>query len=193
MEAAEGIPLTSFLTPFALAYLAVALLPSGAMHLVRLRPFGTLLYAHGIVPPVLIVPVAIGVGALEAGLGVAALLAAAGVGLPLPPAALAGGAVAAGAAFALYLIALFNRPPRRPHTSCGCTPWESPLTGASLLPALGLIAAGLLGLGAAEASGSTGSPAGVAPRMLAVLWGATLAPLVAMIPAIVPAAAPARS
>ena len=184
METAEGGPLTTFLAPFAFAYLAAALLPSGAMHLVRLRRFGTLLYAHGIIPPVLIVAVAVAVGVLEAGLGVAALLAAGGVRLPLPPAALPAGAIALGGVFVVYLLVLFNRPPRRPHSSCGCTPWESPLTGASLLPALGLVVIGLLG-GLLVSGPPAGTPD--ARWILAALWGATLAPLMAMIPAVVPA------
>lgn len=184
MEAAEGGPLTSFLAPFACAYLAAALLPSGVMHLVRLRSFGTLLYAHGIVPPVLIVPAAIAVAVLELGLGMAALLGSARIRLPLPPAALPAGAAALGAVFVLYLILLFNRPPRRPHGSCGCTPWESPLTGASLLPAAGLLLIGLLGLNAALSSEEWLTTGAV--WALAVLWGATLAPLVALIPATVP-------
>lgn len=185
MEAAEGGPLTSFLVPFVCAYLAAALLPGGVMHLVRLRSFATLLYSHGIVPPVLIVTTALAVGALETGLGVAALLATARVRLPspLPPAALPAAAAALGAVFVVYLILLFNRPPRRPHSSCGCTLWESSLSGASLLPAAGLIVAGLLGLGAARSADwlTTG-----AAWALAALWGATLAPLVALIPAAVP-------
>ncbi len=186
MEPSEGEPLTSFLVPFALAYLATALLPSGVLHLGRLRHFGRLLYVHRIVPPVLIGPVAVLVGTLEAGAGLMSLLALIGVRLPLALSALLGGATLLGTGFFLYLILLFLRHPGR-EVSCGCSPGSGRLTVASLLPALGLIGVGWMGWAAIGASGPLGAqPAAPSWMILAALWGATLAPLMAMVPAALP-------
>lgn len=167
--------MSAFVTALALGYLAVALLPSGVLHLARLGVFRAVIRAHGLVPARAAAVVALAVAVAEIGLGAAAVVAAGRS--TVPPALFALGA-ALGVGFTLYLRALLRRPDTG--VGCGCTPLPAPLVPASLLPAGMLAVVAILALGATAAGPSAqGTP-------FPLLWGATLALLVVVVPASVP-------
>jgi hypothetical protein len=89
--------------------------------------------------------------------------------------------VTAGVVFFLYMRRLLRHPAGA--TSCGCSPLTGPLTPASLVPSAGLVVAAVLGLASLAAGADAVSPdgAGVA---LSMCWGATLAMLVLLLPAV---------
>lgn len=164
-----------FVTLLALGYIVVALLPSGVAHLARFGAFHAVVRAHHVVPTRAAASVALLVAVAETGLGGAAVVGAARGGAP---AILFAAAAALGVGFAGYVRALLRRPDTG--VGCGCTPLPAPLTSASVLPGGALAVVAMLAL-AASAAGPTG-PAAV----FGLLWGATLALLVAMVPASAP-------
>jgi len=168
-------PVSGFVTALALGYLAAALLPSGVAHLARFGAFRGVVRAHRVVPDRAAAPVALLVAVAEIGLGAAAAAAAMrGNALPVLFAA----AAVLGVGFILYLRALLRHPDTG--VGCGCTPLSAPLTPASLLPGGMLTVVAILAL-AATAAGPSGP--GTA---LPLLWGATLALLVVLVPASAP-------
>lgn len=167
-----------------LVFVAVLLAATGGAHLVGLPGFARLLRRHGIVPASLAVPAATALTLAELTLAAAAMTALAG-GDPRLAGIAFGAALALGGGFVAYLRALL----RSGHTgSCGCSPLATPLTPASFAPAVGLIAAGTLGL-LATGGGFAGlpvPPAGVAGSALAGAWGVALVALVLLLPATAP-------
>ena len=150
--------------------IGVMLAVSGLAHACRVNSLQDLLREHALLAPAACGPIAVALTAVELGLGAGALwvLATGRWGLVLAPAT-----VALSLAFVGYVVALLRRGPS--DTSCGCTPLASPLTEASLVPPLTLLAAGLL-LGAAQLLEGPG--AGVfhaAQRLLAVTAGLAVA------------------
>lgn len=167
--------MSGFTTALALGYLAATLLLSGVVHLIRFGAFSAVVSAHGVLPDRAAAPVALVVAVAETGLGTAAAIAAVRGGAP--PALFAAAAVL-GVGFIVYLRALLARPDTA--VGCGCTPLAAPLTPASLLPGGMLAAVAILAL-AATAAG----PSGVGTAF-GLLWGATLALLVVLVPVSVP-------
>jgi len=166
---------SGFVTALALGYLAAALLLSGVAHLAWLGAFRAVVSAHAVVPDRAVVPVALLVAVTETGLGAVAAVTAVRGGAP--PVLFAAAAVL-GVGFVLYLRALLRRPDTG--VGCGCTPLPAPLTPASLLPGGMLAGIAILAL-AATAAGPSGSG-----TVFPLLWGATFALLVVLVPASVP-------
>jgi hypothetical protein len=174
-----------FFLSFGLAYVAATLLATGVSHVWRFSSFRMLVRAHKIVPASLVLPAAaclvvyeLVAGGLAAGLLIAPRM-------PVFAMLVFVSCVLAGAAFWLYVRRLLNRPVRS--GSCGCLPVSSPLTSASLTPSASLAIVSLTGL-AATALGSAAEPAPLGVVLLAALWGVTLAGLLVLFPAAVPAA-----
>lgn len=167
------------------AFLSAMLLASGVGHAVAFARFRTLIRGHGIVLGPWSGLVAAVVTASELGIG------AAMVGVLLRPASsplgatLAAGSAVAGLAFLLYLRRLLRQPVRT--HSCGCSPLASPLTGVSLVPSASLLMASAVGLGTVLLQGAAAfrmASEGLV-RLLPAGWGATLAFLVLVLPAVV--------
>lgn len=171
----------AFLVPWASAFAACVLLATGVGHLAEPRRFGRRLAGHGVVGARLAAPAAALVTAAELATGAAAVVVLAG---RLPARPVLAVAAVLGALFALYLRRLLASP-LRPR-SCGCTPWETPLTPAALLPATALCVAGAAG--ATWAAGPAGALAGSDPAeaVLAAAWGVTGAAIALLYPATVP-------
>lgn len=131
--------------------------------------------AHGVVPSRAAAPVALLVAVTETALGAAAAIAA--MQSSVPPVLFAAAAVL-GVGFILYLRALLRRPDSG--VGCGCTPLPAPLGPASLLPG------GMLAVIAILALAATAIGARAADTTFPLLWGATLALLVVLVPASVP-------
>ncbi len=174
--------MSGFVTTLALGYLAAALLPSGVAHLARFGAFRGVVRAHRVVPDRAAAPVALLVAVAEIGLGAAA--AAAAVRSSAPPVLFAATAVL-GVGFILYLRALLRHPDTG--VGCGCTPLAAPLTPASLLPGGMLTVVAILAL-AATLAVTTAGPSGPGTAF-PLLWGATLALLVVLVPASAPQSA----
>lgn len=122
-----------FWPALASACTAAVFLVSGAGHLLRPRRFAQDLQRQRVLPSAVAPPLAVMVGVGEVALGTSALLALAGEfperGLSVIP------VVTAGACFVLaaYVGVLLRTRPDA--GSCGCTPWEAPLSAFSLVPA----------------------------------------------------------
>jgi hypothetical protein len=125
------------------------------------------------------------VAALEVGIGGAIALALLGPAVHLAPWALALGSAACGVAFLVYLRRLLAQPAGA--ESCGCSPLASPLTRVSLVPSVALLAVSAAGLAAGMLQGASIEPLPGSGTllMLSVGWGATLALLVLVLPAVV--------
>ncbi len=173
-----------FFLYFGLAYVAATLLASGLSHVIRFSAFRELVDAHGIVPPGWALPVAAGVAVYELAAGGLAAGSLAASHLAGFVALIFVSGVLAGCLFWLYVRRLLSRPTRI--TSCGCSPISSPLTPASLTPSVSLMVVSLTGF-AAMALGPA-RPAPFSLALLPALWGLTLAGLLVLFPAAVPAA-----
>jgi hypothetical protein len=181
--------LISFLASFAFAYLAAALLASGAGHLLGFIGFRDLVRAHTIVPQRLATPVALCVLSFELVAGTIALLLAVrrgnDVGLAF---LLCAATTAAGLGFVLYVRRLLQSPTA---VACGCSPLTGPTTPASLIPGAALLvisAIAVVVVALAPAQGAAGEVDGLV-GVLPQLWGVTLAGIVMLVPASMPAPA----
>jgi hypothetical protein len=181
---AEDEPVTTFVYRFGLAYIAAALLTSGIWHLVGFSHFRALVRSHGLLPGAAAPAVAGLVLVLELGAGAVAATRALGGGPPAYDPWLFAASAGLGAAFTLYVCRLLQTPARG--AACGCSPIESPLTPAAVVPAGTLLLVGGAGLAAAGApAGPMPAPAALGGPVLAlpVAWGVTLAGLVLLVPA----------
>lgn len=177
----------TFVSLFALAYVASTLLVSAAGHLLAFVAFRDTVRAHAIVPARPATPVALAVTLFELGAGATAVVLAAPDRAAPPPAALLLTATAlAGTGFAVYVRRLLVRSPA---IGCGCSPLAAPTTPASLVPgvALALVSAGgmaaiLIVAAAPSAATDLEGGLGLLPR----LWGLTLALAVMLLPASIP-------
>ena len=173
----------TFIYYVALSYIAASLLASGAHHGTRLGRFNETVRSHRIIPAGLAMPLAILVSVFELVVGGAALAALFSAGVSEQTSLVFSVCVVIGFAFAFYVRQLFRRP--EGITSCGCSSFESPLTIASIIPASSLVLVSLLGL-AANVFRFGDAPQ---PRLLVVLpilWGATLALIINLLPASMP-------
>jgi hypothetical protein len=186
--AAEGPPVTAFWLPLGLAYVTVTLMTSGAGHLVRPAVFRAVVRRHGIVPVRLAAPVAAATVVAELSLGTtAAVLLIRGPGTG-PAAALFVATTLMGLAFLVYVRRLLRVPAG--DVGCGCSPLAGPLTPAARVPAVALAVLSALSLAAALAGDAAAAAAvagdGAAAEPLGWLWGATLAVVVLLVPAVAP-------
>ncbi len=178
----------TFIFAFSLAYIATALLTSGLGHVVQFRQFRELIHSHGIFPPSLAWPAAVGVVSCEVILASLALMAVIGREPTLLVTAVFVISTGVGWAFLLYVRSLLKISDKV--TSCGCLPFPSPLTAASLAPALSLTIVSLLGATATLLS--LAAPATFAGHhasyfySLPCVWGATIAGAVLLLPASMP-------
>lgn len=178
----------SFLWSFAFAYLAAALLASAAAHLVGFAGFHDLIRTHAIIPQRVSTAVALGVLSLELVAGAAALLLASRRGIDVaPPVLLCATTAIAGVGFVFYVGRLLRM---STSASCGCSPLAGPTTSASLLPGAALALISMVGLAVALAPAqSSATEVDGLVAALPQLWGATLAVIVMLVPASMPAPA----
>lgn len=173
-----------FVQDLALAYLAFTFLVTGTFHAVRFGRLRRLVASHQIVPAGLTAVASAGLVGLELIVGFASVVGVIRAEVDLP---FVGLSFFAGLAFVAYVRRLL-RGGGSP-TSCGCSPvGGGAVTGASLVPALALLAVAAAALfvdlaGGVAAEQASGGPAG---RALSVGWGLLLAWTVMLVPAIVP-------
>jgi hypothetical protein len=166
----------------ALSYIATSLLASGVHHGTRLARFSSIVRSHRMIPAGLATPLAILVTVFELAAGGAAL-AVLWKETSVPAPLLFSICILIGLAFALYVRQLLRSP--KGITSCGCSAFASPLTIASIVPALALMLVSLIGL----ATTAFGFASPLHPYFLVVLplaWGATLALIINLLPASMP-------
>ena len=166
--------MASFFVAFAACFVAILFGISGLNHLLRFNQFRSVLRSHGAFPPALTVPIASVVCVSEL-----ALAAATGFVLfgarPLWARSVFLAAAICGVAFTIYLRILLRHP--QGVNSCGCSPFESPLSPLSVIPALALVVI-------ASAGGLfAGSTFEAFPAAMGVAWGTTTALLVMLLPA----------
>ena len=172
----------TFLYYLALSYLAASLVPIGVYHGARLGNFSLIVQSHRIVPAVVAVPLAILVAVFELAAGATALAALFNEEAAKVTGLLFSICAAVGLAFTLYVYRLLRHP--EGITSCGCSSFASPLTIASVVPALALLLVSLLGLvPAVSGFGSTLNDGSDIALALPLCWGATLALIVNLLPA----------
>jgi hypothetical protein len=177
--------LLEFLQDFGAAFLATMLLPVGLVHALRFPAFRALVREHGIVGKRWSVWIAAAVTVTEVALGLLAAFAPLGWLGETSVELVFVAVLVLGVLFATYVRRLLNRPWRA--TSCGCSPFRTPLTPASRAPSAAMVVVALIGLGASAAGRGGGDPASMVDVALGVLWGMTLAGLVLLFPATVPA------
>lgn len=175
-------PLSDVLLLLALSYLGAIFCLSGAAHLLRFGMFCGHLRVHGIVPRSLQTLAAAAATLIEILAGVAALVLLF-AREPLAQLALFGLGAITGTIFLVYVRRLLWL--RGMRGSCGCSPLDGPLTPVSLVPAIGVIIASVLGLGATFAGGDATALQGPA-LLLMTGWGAILAGLVVLLPGTMP-------
>lgn len=180
--------LTAFLSSSGFAYLAAALLASGAGHLLDLRGFRDLLRTHAILPSRLVTPAVLCALSFELVGGATALLLAVQQDPAVAPAVVLCAATAiAGLGFVVYVRRLLRTSAAAP---CGCSPLAGPTTPASLLLGAALVLTSAVTL-TATAALPAGDVDGVA-RLLAPVWGVTLAAVTMLVPASMPTPAVPR-
>lgn len=185
---AEGQQAMTFVYYLAVGYVAATLLTSGMSHGMGLAGFRDVVRSHGFVPASLATPVAAFVTILELAAGGAALAVLLSEEAAARASLLFAVCAVMGVAFALYVRRLLRRP--EGITSCGCSPFESPLTWASVVPACALLLASALGL--AAAAFGWGRPLDAAYQSLGIsvilplVWGVTLSLIINLLPASVP-------
>jgi hypothetical protein len=173
-----------FFLYFGFAYIATTLLATGLNHVGGFTAFRDLVKAHGIVPSRWILPVVSAIVVLElvaGGLAIGLLVGALSPALAAPVFALC---ACAGFVFLLYIRRLLQQPVRT--SSCGCLPVSTPLTQSSLTPSGSLVVVSVSGLAAAANAQADAGASG--PVVLAALWGVTLASLLVLSQAALPAA-----
>src|SRR5687768_15185799 len=179
----ERKPSMTFIYYVTLGYLAVALMGGGVQHGARLTSFSDVVQSHRIIPARIAMPVAILVTVFELAAGGAALFILFSEDVAARAPVLFSICTVIGVVFALYVRQLLRNP--RGITSCGCSSFASPLTIASIVPALSLALVSALGL----ATTALGFGNTVKPNFSVVLplvWGVTLALLVNLLPASMP-------
>jgi len=167
----------------ALSYLAASLMASGVHHVTSLASFGGIVRSHRLMPSHLAMPLAILVTVFElVAAGTALVILFIGeIGAQAP--LLFSICAVLGLAFALYVQKLLRHP--EGITSCGCSSFAGPLTVASIIPALALMLVSLLGLAATAWSFENTFNLNFSV-VLPLLWGATLALIINLLPASMP-------
>ena len=175
----------TFVYYLALSYLASSLVPTGVYHGARLGNFSRIVQSHRIVPAVMAVPLAILVAVFELAAGAMALFALFNEEAAKVTGLLFGICAAVGLALAIYVYRLLRHP--EGITSCGCSAFASPLTIASVVPALALLLVSLSGLATtALGFGSNLSAESDIALVLPVVWGGALALIINLLPASMP-------
>jgi hypothetical protein len=181
--AAQGQGAMTFIYYIALSYVAASLIASAVHHVTRLAGFSDIVRYHRIISPSFAMPLAIFVTVFELVVGSTALAALFIAEVSAQTPLLFSVCTATGLAFALYVRQLLRSP--EGITSCGCSSFASPLTIASIIPALTLVLMSLLGL----VTNTFGFGNALNPRFLMVqplLWGVTLSLIINLLPASMP-------
>jgi hypothetical protein len=165
------------------AFVAVLMVGSGLHHVARNRSFRVVLNGHGVLPARWATPVGTVLPWMEIAVGALAIAALCRPGVAALGHLSGGTAILLGLAFLLSLQRLRRSAPGGA-TGCGCSPFEAPLTGWSLLPGVAVAVAGLLVMLLAGNAGAGWW--GAESAALAWAWGFTLATLVALAPAALP-------
>lgn len=179
-----------FLLQLSAAFVAALLAVTGTGHLFGFRELRRIAAQHRIVPARLVGVAALAVVVAELGAAAAGLAVILRPGGAVLAAALFGTTAALGAVFLSYVRHLLRRRPGA--RSCGCSPFRSPLTRLSLVPAGSLLAVSGAALPVTVSIALApvqppAAPAGPMMAALPLLWGVTAAGLVLLLPA---AAAP---
>ena len=170
------------------AFVSTILLGSGLGHALRFARFRAVLRDHALVPrraaalvAALVTAVELVVGAVSASV----LLSSSSPSAASWRVAATSAASALAVAFLLYLWGLLRQPPRA--LSCGCSFLSGQLTPASVVPAASLLFVSMIGLASALSldEAAPAQLAGTSAVILSVGWGATLAILVLVVPAVV--------
>lgn len=172
-----------FLYYFALSYVAATLLASGVHHGTGLISFTRIVGSHRIIPVNVALPFAIFITCLELAAGGAAVAALFYEEMSVRAPLLFLLCALMGLAFAMYVRQLLRNP--KGIASCGCSTFASPLTIASIVPALMLILGSLIGLAAAT-FGFRSTLTSHLAVVLPLVWGATLALIINLLPASMP-------
>lgn len=170
-----------FVYGVSVAFLAAVLLATGIGHLLDFSRFRLLIRHHNVLPSA-VAGVAAGLVTMFELFGGAAFVAILIDGTELPRATVLAATASAGVAFLFYMRRLLRHPATS--ASCGCSPLDGPLTPASLVPAASLVIASVLGLSSVALEGASHGTPEAAVRLLSVGWGATLALLVLLLPAV---------
>jgi uncharacterized membrane protein len=178
----------TFLSYFSLTYVAVTLLTTGIGHFVSFSAFRAIVQTHGLIPTVLSTLVSVAVVAFELLAGSAAIATLFWRDLAFLAVLLFAVCAAVGWVFLCYVWRLLRHPVGV--TSCGCSPFEGPLTPASIIPAGALILVALTGL--ATSGCRLGLSLTIVPEAagiamaLPLAWGGTLAGIIMLFPITMP-------
>ena len=162
------------------SYLAASLISSGLHHGTRIAGFSEIVQSHRVVPRVIAPVITTLVTLCELAAGGAALAVLFNEKVAVWASLIFAGCIAMGLVFSLYVGRLLRDP--EGITSCGCSAFSSPLTRASLIPAIALTLVSLLAL-------ATSNPSTELPKTMLVLplfWGVTLALIINLLPASMP-------
>ena len=178
----------TFLSYFSLAYVAATLFTTAIGHLANFSAFRAIVRTHRLIPEVLSTLVSVAVVAFELLAGSAAIAIILSGDIALLAVLLFVVCAAVGCIFLYYVRLLLRHPVGV--TSCGCSPFESPLTPASVMPAGALLVVALTGFvasGCRWGLSLTIMPevAGVA-MVLPFAWGGTLAGIITLFPITMP-------
>lgn len=178
----------TFLSYFSLAYVAAMLLTTGIGHVVRFTEFKAIVRMHGLISASLSPMVSVAAVAFELFAGSVAVALILWSNTALLTVLLFVACAAVGCLFVYYVWRLLRHPAGM--TSCGCSPFESPLTPASIMPAGALMLVSLTGLlatGCRWGLSSTIVPEITGVTMaLPLAWGGTLAGIIMLFPITVP-------
>ena len=173
----------TFIYYVALGYIAAGLMASGIHHATRLAGFSHIVRSHRIFPAGMAMPLAFLVTIFELVAGSAAfgILFSREIAARAP--LLFSICTVIGIVFTLYVRQLLRNP--QGIASCGCSSFASPLTLASIVPAIALALVSLLGVvTSALRFGNILNPSFTV--FLPLVWGVTLALIVNLIPASMP-------
>ncbi len=166
------------------SYLAASLISSGLHHGTKIAGFSEIVQSHRVVPRMIAPLITMLVTLCELAAGGAALAALFSPKIAVWASLIFAGCTAMGLAFSIYVSRLLRDP--EGITSCGCSAFSSPLTRASVIPAIALTLVSLLALATA---GFVRTPLTELPRMMLMLpvcWGVTLALIINLLPASMP-------
>lgn len=170
----------TFIYYLALAYLAAALIGGGIHHAARLTSFGDIVRSHRIIPARVAMPLTVVVTVFELAAGSVALVVLFREEIAPRASLLFSICTAIGLVFALYVRQLLRSPAGI--SSCGCSSFASPLTTASIVPALALVLVSLSGL-VTTALGFRNTLNSGFVVVLPLVWGVTLATIINLVPA----------
>jgi hypothetical protein len=171
-----------------LTFIVTLVWVSGMAHLLRLAHFDGVLQAHSLIPRRLTLFTASAVTALEWGIGLTAMALLLNRPLPVAAMCLHTACLLSALAFTVYVRRLLHTHPEGIGT-CGCTALAGPLTAASIVPAVALGAASVLGLMAAlviHTNSGLGEIIATDVLWMSIGWGTLMGVCIMVFPATAP-------